>query len=171
MQDGDLFRVSNGGMVTFRDDDLNDQASRLRRMLMVGTSGEELDGGDSLVVRFAQQWNAPRLKAWFHGVPGAGNTSFQVGSFLCADEPSRQGLMRIKEFYKTHAHQSFDSLVPRELATALYYIVLAAAWGKGRRNLSRLSPSELCCGWEWALDQEWVNEESKVILRTALRTN
>lgn len=58
-----------------------------------------------------------------------------------------------------------DSPLPAEIATVLYLGSIAAAMTKHEHRLTSLCDEALCSGFDWALDQDWMDESTRHLLQ------
>jgi hypothetical protein len=73
----------------------------------------------------------------------------------------------VKEFGKAHSAHP-ESLLPREVAMALYYSAIAAALVRHSRRISSLSDETLRAGMRQVLERPWLDDETGALLRAAL---
>jgi hypothetical protein len=72
-----------------------------------------------------------------------------------------------KDFAKANMNHP-ESALPSEIATALYFTSIAAAYVRLGARISRLGDLDLRRGWLWTRDQVWVDEKTKTLLVEAL---
>jgi hypothetical protein len=82
--------------------------------------------------------------------------------------PPVELLTLTKEFAKTNMDHP-DSILPKEVAAALYYTSIAAGLVRLDRRISRLSDADLERGLTWARNQEWVDGRIQRLLAKALK--
>ena len=126
---------------------------------------------------FAHQMRSPLLLSrWVSGghdaTPDASDQNGQDwmitwGELLADPEPSLETLRAAKHFAKSNITTS-DPALPRELATVLYYAVIAAGLVRVGRSLTDLDHDSLCAGLRWSAGQQWVDEDVSSLLRGAL---
>jgi hypothetical protein len=57
---------------------------------------------------------------------------------------------------------------PSEIATALYYAAIAIAWARYEQRITELDDAALCRGLEWTIGLSWLDESTRIALKTAL---
>jgi len=72
-----------------------------------------------------------------------------------------------KDFAKANMDHP-ESALPGEVATALYYVSIAAAHVRLGARISKLGDDDLRRGWLWTRDQGWIDEMTKALLEEAL---
>jgi hypothetical protein len=81
--------------------------------------------------------------------------------------PPARLLELVKEFAKANADHPENGL-PKEIAAVLYYGCIAAALVRLKARISKLSDADLRRGLGWAVEQPWVDEETRQLLGRAL---
>ena len=79
---------------------------------------------------------------------------------------------RAKRGINAAASDDADGLLPREVATVVYYAALAAArvhGAPGSTSITQLDDAAFRTGLHWALDLAWVDEPVRGLLTAALR--
>ena len=71
-----------------------------------------------------------------------------------------------KDFAKANMDQP-ESVIPSEVAAALYYAAIASALARLDRRISRLSDAELRRGFQWAKDRPWTDDATRQLLDAA----
>lgn len=77
--------------------------------------------------------------------------------------PPVELLVLVKDFAKMNLNQS-ASLLPNEVAAAVYYLSIAAALVRLNRRISALKDDELSTGFRLVLAQDWLDEPSRQLL-------
>jgi hypothetical protein len=90
------------------------------------------------------------------------------GDLLRHPHPPLDLLQVTKDFAKRN-RDSQESLIPPEIADALYFLAIAAALVKCGERITRLADVPLQNGFVWVEAQAWIDNESKVIVREARR--
>jgi hypothetical protein len=72
-----------------------------------------------------------------------------------------------KDFAKANMDHP-ESVLPGEVATALYFTSIAAAYVRLGVRISKLGDDSLAQGWRWTRDREWIDAATKVVLGEAL---
>ena len=67
-------------------------------------------------------------------------------------------LVMSKEFFKANIDRPQPGL-PAEVAQALYYLSIAAAWLRHHKRISSLSDAQLLSAMEWVREQRWISDE------------
>jgi hypothetical protein len=90
------------------------------------------------------------------------------GDLLRHPSPPLDLLRFAKDFAKIKRSDA-DAGFPREIATALYYAVIAAALLRLGRRLTELEPDALRDGLNWTVRLAWLDDESRSMLEEILR--
>ena len=85
------------------------------------------------------------------------------GDLLFLAEPPLELLRLSKEFFKKRI-QSHKEQSPEWQIAYLFYLLIILAAGVGVRTISTLTPGELLKGVQWALDQNWVDAQTKQLV-------
>jgi hypothetical protein len=102
------------------------------------------------------------------GVPAAQGAPCRSFADLLRHPSPPLGLLElVKDFAKANADHPENGL-PKEIAAVLYYGCIAAALVRLMARISTLSDAELGRGLRWAVEQPWVDEETKQLLARAL---
>ena len=80
--------------------------------------------------------------------------------------PPSELLELVKDFAKLNRDQP-ESVLPTEVATALYFLSIAAALVRLQRRITALSDEQLREGFVWALRQDWLDEQARGLLVSA----
>ena len=107
---------------------------------------------------------AERLEALV-AAPAAPLQSF--ADLLRHPSPPLELLELVKDFAKTNADHPENGL-PKEIAAVLYYACIAAALLRLKARISKLSDADPGRGPRWAVEQPWLDEETKQLLAKAL---
>lgn len=83
--------------------------------------------------------------------------------------PPLKLLEMVKDFAK-RAAAGTEGPLPREIASVLYYASITAAEFRCQARISKLSEEELRRGLEWALSQSWLDDETRNLFSTALKS-
>jgi hypothetical protein len=150
----------------------------LAALLAAGEAPAGLWRPDEMAAIFEHQMAAPlvvdlrglappvarRLEA-LAGGQGAPAQSF--ADLLRQQNPPLELLELVKDFAKTNADHPENGL-PREIAAVLYYACIAAALLRLKARISKLSDADLGRGLRWAVEQPWLDEETRHLLARAL---
>lgn len=78
-------------------------------------------------------------------------------------------LLIITKDHAKLAHRDPRSALPPDVALLLYYGSIAAALLRHGRRISRLTDDELRGGFNWAVRQSWVDDETRSLFLKTLR--
>lgn len=81
--------------------------------------------------------------------------------------PPVELLKLVKDFAKANVDHP-ESGLPSEIATALYYLSIAAALVHLDTRISKLSDADMQRGLSWAREQSWLDARTKALLDEAL---
>jgi hypothetical protein len=81
--------------------------------------------------------------------------------------PPVELLELVKDFAKANLDHP-ESGLPAEIASALYYISIAAALVRLDARISKLSDASLQRGLSWTREQAWLDDPARVLLAQAL---
>jgi hypothetical protein len=82
--------------------------------------------------------------------------------------PPVELLELVKSFAKANLDHP-ESALPGEIASALYYLSIAAALVRLDQRITRLSDADLARGLQWAGEQVWLDDATKELLAKALQ--
>jgi len=82
--------------------------------------------------------------------------------------PPLELLELIKDFAKLH-RSSAESELPNEIATALYFLSIAASLVRCGKRITRLSDEALNDGFAWLAEQAWLDESGRRLVSEARR--
>ena len=82
--------------------------------------------------------------------------------------PAVEILKLVKDFAKANLDHP-QSLLPPEIASVLYYTSIAVALVRRRERITRLADSDLQRGLGWAIQQPWLDDQTKGLLTQALK--
>ena len=155
------------------------QARKLAVLMAAGNESSSPWRADELASVFRHQMSAPilvDLVGFNHqSALRLKNLSESKGLLLksftdlfCHPSPVLEILEMVKDFAKANLNHP-ESALPREIAAALYYISIAAAWVRLNKRITQLPDSELQRGLTWTLEQSWIDDHSKELLDTAIK--
>ncbi len=75
-------------------------------------------------------------------------------------------LILVKEFAKAHLANP-ARLLPKDIATVLYFACLACGLMRFGKSISSLAPEQLIKGFRWSLQQPWLDPSSRALLQQA----
>jgi hypothetical protein len=78
-------------------------------------------------------------------------------------------LLRLVKDYAKHQIDSPEALLPREIASVLYYASVLLAHLRCQEPLSKLNESALLRGVQWALYQPWLDTETRRLFQEGQR--
>lgn len=87
---------------------------------------------------------------------------------LAHPQPSRQLLVLAKDFSKKQS-QGGDAALPREIALALYFVVISVALNRRGERITGLAEAKLRAGIEWAIAQPWLDESTRMLFGEGLK--
>jgi hypothetical protein len=88
------------------------------------------------------------------------------GDALLASRPRAAFLEMIKNFAKA-LRDDTNSVMPKEIATMMYYCAIAAGIANGIR-ITSLSDEKIRKGFAWSLSQSWLTSELRVVFERAV---
>jgi hypothetical protein len=80
--------------------------------------------------------------------------------------PPIELLVMTKDFAKLNMGQA-ESALPTEIATAIYYLSIAAAAVRRGERISQLPDADLRRGYAWVCAQDWIDADTQALLMTA----
>ncbi len=98
---------------------------------------------------------------------GDGESLRTFGDLFHVSHPPLEVLEATKRFAKYSRTQ--EESLPAEIATALYYLAIAAALTKCGRRITALDDQTLRHGIAWVRQQTWLDEDSRTVLDEAER--
>lgn len=146
--------------------------------LMNSTSGESrLWNAKELEAIFRHQLDAPvfldlsycerKLAKQLKAVSDAEGLLLKNFSNLFAHPaPPIELLEAVKDFAKSNMNHP-ESLIPNEVATALYFTSIATALLRANKRITSLSDNELGLGLKWVVKQEWIDDRTRHIVLEA----
>jgi len=88
------------------------------------------------------------------------------GELLFHPRPPAELLELVKQFAKSR-RVAANAAMPDEIATMLYILCIAAAMTKCDRPISKMDPTALQHCLTWALEQSWLDEQTRELLERA----
>jgi hypothetical protein len=149
----ELLQVSDGDQELWRPEDL---AAILRHQLSIPI---EFDLGSLPRV------TAGRLRLAAHS---KGLLLKSFADLLSHGNPPLELLRLTKQFAKANRNQP-ESPLPTEVATVLYYASIAAALVHRQKRITKLSNDDLRDGFDWALQQTWVDDTLRPLFENGLK--
>lgn len=155
------------------------RAKELSALIASGDERGPLWRPDELAAMFRHQMSAPVLMDLGSFDPCTANqlkalTAAQgllLSSFADLfnhSNPPIQLLQLVKDFAKANRDHP-ESGLPREIATALYYASIAAAFVRLDQRISKLSDADMQRGLRLTREQPWLDERTKSLLSEALK--
>jgi len=108
----------------------------------------------------------PRSLDTLHSVQGPPITSFR--DLFHHPHPPIELLRSTKEFAKASRSRP-EAPLPEEIATLLYLLSIVAAMTRLGRRITKLDDQGLRHALQWALDQPWVDHQTRKLLQEGLR--
>jgi hypothetical protein len=153
------------------------EAKSLAAFMAAGAESARLWRPEELAAIFRHQMAAPALVdlAGFDPTAAqrlkslAGAQHLLLTSFadlFLHPTPPVELLELTKNFAKANMDHA-ESVLPNDVAAALYYISIASALARLDRRISRLSDAELRQGFAWAGERSWVDDQTRQLLSEA----
>jgi hypothetical protein len=79
-------------------------------------------------------------------------------------------LLDLTKRYAKRCRTQPESPLPKEIATALYYLAIAVARVKSDRPISTLDDQKIRQGLEWAVEQTWLDRTTRELVTEMIRT-
>jgi RNA polymerase sigma-70 factor (ECF subfamily) len=105
------------------------------------------------------------IKEW---AEGQGLVLKSFADLLAHPNPLPELLELMKDFAKELRNDP-ESQLSREVATVLYYCSIAVALARCRRRITKHDDATLRQGFQWGVDQPWVDETTRNQLRAGLQ--
>ena len=148
----------------------------LAKMLDFGAGQQPLWESNELGAMFQHQMNSPlepdltrmdpALRDRIGPLTASGGEPLRTfGDLFRHPHPPLELLQATKQFAKYS--RTLEESLPRELATVLYFLTIAAAWNEFGRRITALDDEPLLNGLSWARQQPWLDEHSRAILAEA----
>lgn len=77
-------------------------------------------------------------------------------------------LLQLTKQYAKACRNHPDSPLPHEIATLLYFMAITTALVRCGERITQLDDESLRKGIEWAIEQAWVDEKTRALLREGL---
>jgi hypothetical protein len=153
------------------------RAGQLARLLATGEESARLWAPEELAALFRHQLSAPiavdlgtldartaeRVRT-LSETQGLLLKSFR--DLFQHPAPACELLALVKDFAKANLEDSARGL-PKEVATGLYYLSIAAALVRLDARITQLPDADLARGLAWAIGQPWLDDESRALLVAA----
>jgi hypothetical protein len=94
---------------------------------------------------------------------GCGNTDSSINQVLFATPPDLEHLELLKLYAKSVPQQESPE-IPTDLATTLYYVLIAIARSQGHGEFTSLPNQAINEGVEWTLRQTWLDAETRALM-------
>lgn len=145
---------------------------RLAKLLALGTHRPE-----ELAAIYQHQMEQPvsvNLRALGTKISGKVRAVAEVNDLLLRSfrdlfrhpQPPLELLGLVKEYAKLNRDQP-ESALPRDVATLLYYLSIAAALVRWGERISDLNDAELRKGLAWCRRQGWIDDSARELLASA----
>ena len=96
---------------------------------------------------------------------GSGPT---LGQFISDDSAAPELCEKYKALGKKLARCDCDD-VPREIGSAVYYLCIAVCLLRHDKRITHLSDDELIAGFNWMLEQIWLDDTSRAVIYSSVR--
>lgn len=161
-----------------RDKPLPDETASLARLLDISNRAtspwDPAELGEILEHQLATPL-ASDLESFEGGWPAllaaagnhAGPPIRTFGELLSHPDPPKELLGLVKRFAK-HCRRQAESPLPDEIATVLYFLAITVARLRLKVPVSGLDDPTLAAGLQWALDQSWLDDTTRTLLRQGL---
>ena len=155
------------------------RAQELAALMSTSDESSPLWGADELAALFRHQMSAPvlvdlgsfdpRTAAQLKALTEAqGLLLSSFADLFNHPTPPLPLLQLVKDFAKANMDQP-ESGLPREIATALYYLSIAAALLRLDKRISQLPDADLQRGLHWVQEQRWLDDATKGLVAAALK--
>jgi hypothetical protein len=155
------------------------RAQELAALMSTSDESSPLWGADELAALFRHQMSSPVLVDLGSFDPRTANqlkTLAEAQDLLLSSfadlfnhpMPPLPLLQLVKDFAKANMDQP-ESGLPREIATALYYLGIAAALLRLDKRISQLPDADLQRGLHWTQEQRWLDDATKGLVAAALK--
>ena len=154
------------------------RAKELAALMSTTDDSGPLWRADELAALFRHQMSAPMLMDLGSFDPRTANqlkTLASAQGLLLSSfsdlfnhpSPPLPLLQLVKDFAKANMDHP-ESGLPREIATAVYYLSIAAALLRLNEQISQLPNADLLRGLRWTLEQKWLDEKTRALLNGAV---
>lgn len=156
---------------------LKSRADKLAALMASGEEHGKLWRADELAAMFRHQLSAPvmvdlgsfddRAANQLRNISEAqGLVLKSFADLFHHPAPAKKLLELVKDFAKANLDHP-ESGLPAEIASALYYVSIAAALVHLDARITKLSDADLQNGIRWALQQAWLDDRTKSLLDQA----
>jgi len=151
----------------------------LARLMQLGIRGRRALQADEMAALLQSQLMAPLrfelgvldadlLQGTGDAASGAGVRLDTFADLLHHPNPPVELLTLTKQFARDQ-RQEADGPVPPEVATVLYYAAIVAALVRHHERITHLDDVALCYGAQWAIDQPWVDGQTRTLFEEGLQ--
>ncbi len=158
---------------------LEESHAEARRLASLFQAERELFSAAELGAMLAHQWASPLSFHWGRLDERLAREAARMteeerasvrtfGDLLGHPRPPLALLVLVKEFAKQLLKRR-ETVVPRPLASVLYFTAIAAAQAPKSEKVTDLDEEGVRQGISWALNQAWVGEPCRGILEKGLR--
>jgi len=113
---------------------------------------------------------APDARATIVHLSTAGGAPLRTFADLLNHPAPPLELLRFAKDFAKIKRADANAGFPKEIATALYYAVIAAAQLRHNERLTELGPDALRYGLNWTMQLEWLDDQNRSMLGETLRT-
>jgi len=83
-----------------------------------------------------------------------------IRSMLVSDSPPHESIRMLAQYAK-HCAQEGDSLIPAEIARAIYFLLVGVGRSRCHQPVSSLKDTQLVEGLKWASQCNWIDSGSR----------
>lgn len=154
---------------------------RLANLLLVGQESDAAEWPRAdWAALLVHQMNSPvtrhhqgLTKDELRDEPDAASTGGEAKRLLWRDllndpKPSPKQLEQAKSYIKMY-HSDPAADLPRQIATALYYALIAAGLVRLDQRITHLEDRHLREGFEWGIEQDWMDAQLRALFHLALQ--
>jgi len=163
--------------VAMRDIDKSD-SRQLAELMGIQAGEDEVWGQQELAAMWQHQLSAPvEFDLTAGGVASAEKLTTltqtaraPINTFadlLHHPDPPLELLELIKQFAKA-SETDPDRPLPHDIASALYFASICAALTRQGERITKLDDDSLRRGFQWVMDQAWLEERTRTLLRDGL---
>ncbi len=91
-----------------------------------------------------------------------------IGDLLRHPNPPSELLVMVKDFAKG-CLRSKEPGIPRDVARAIYYVVIATAMVRCHTRITRLDDAELVAGLEWCRGRPWIDGDTRELVEAGMQ--
>lgn len=160
-----------------REDKSGEPTSGLAGLLALGLNAPEQWTSDELEAALDDEISSPmefNLVSFKPAEAGALRARVQARGLLLKSlrelllhaKPPLELLVMAKDYFKANVAKPQPGL-PEEVARALYYLTIAAAWSRYHQRITSLADSNILTALGWVARQVWVDKELRALATSA----